>query len=84
MDFVQRPDKRVAHLHAAVTNGQDKRGTVKHVWRNVLVKFSRMNICDVLGPRWSVCSMEGYWNLCLADEAFNQTGLSLSLLETRS
>ena len=36
-----------------------------------------MDVCDVLGSSWSVGSMNGYWNLCLADEALDQACLSL-------
>jgi hypothetical protein len=36
-----------------------------------------MNICDILGPRRPIRSMESYWDLCLTDKAFDQTGLPL-------
>ena len=33
--------------------------------------------CDVLGSSLSVGSMNGYWNLCLADAALDQARLPL-------
>ena len=36
-----------------------------------------MNVGDVLGRCWSVRSVKGNWNLCLADEALDRARLPL-------
>ena len=54
-----RPHECVAHLHAAITNGQHRWGVVKNARYNVLIQFFNMDVLHILSHRRPIGCMKG-------------------------
>ena len=71
------PNTSVAHLRAAVTDGQGRWGIVKNVRRNVLIQFFDMDVCRMLSHRRPIRCMESDCMIGFINKSLHERHCSL-------